>query len=334
MADAGIRSQLMDVGVNAGSARGGNCRDHLARVGPASRRALRAGALAALIAASLPHAAHPAAADPDEGQRAYAAGRYSEARQLWTPQAEAGDKRARLGLASLYDLGQGVKRDAATAYHWYRRAAEAGIAAAEFNVAVMRDTGDGVARDAADAALWYARAAAHGNRRAQYNLGQLYAAGDGVPRNEAEAEAWFRDAAAALPAAVEKLAAMRRGVHASPSASTTEDGAPLAAQPVAPADGSTVPALAGEPPDAADAVELVWVAPAQAVPVRFFVQLLALDAAGTHEVFGAYLDETATLAPLERVPGRYAWRVYAVARDLRHYAASEWQRFQVGALEP
>jgi hypothetical protein len=70
------------------------------------------------------------------------------------------------------------------------------------------------------------------------------------------------------------------------------------------------------------------------VPVRFFVQLLALDPAGPpREVFAAYLDETATLAPLARAPGRYAWRVYSVSRDLRHYAASEWQRFQVAAQD-
>jgi len=286
-----------------------------------------------LLAAGLPGVGQAAAADPDEGQRAYAAGHYGEARRLWTLQAEAGDTRAQLALASLYDLGQGVKRDAATAYRWYRRAAEAGVSAAEFNVAVMRDTGDGVARDTADAALWYARAAAHGNRRAQYNLGQLYAAGDGVPRNPDEAGTWFRAAAADLPAAAEKLAAMARAGRTRLSAGAEESAGTLAAaQPVAPADGSLVPALAGAPGDA-DTVELVWVAAAQAVAVRFFVQLLALDAAGPHEVFATYLDETATLASLERVPGRYAWRVYAVSRDLKHYAASEWQRFQVGAPE-
>ncbi len=289
--------------------------------------------LASLLAAGSPCVSH--AAEADEGQRAYAAGQFETARRLWRPAAEAGDTQAQLGLATLYDLGQGGARDAASAYGWYRRAAEAGVAAAEFNVAVMRDTGDGVARDTADAALWYARAAAHGNRRAQYNLGQLYAAGEGVPRNPDQAEMWFRDAATDLPAAAEKLAAMRRSegdgrARPPPAASVADEGAgPLApVQPVAPANGSTVPALAGAPGDA-DAVELVWVAPAQAVPVRFFVQVLALDAAGPHEVFATYLDETATLAPLERVPGRYAWRIYSVGRDLRHYAPSEWARFEV-----
>jgi len=292
---------------------------------------LRKWALVTMLLLVDPTRAVPASAESDVAQRAYAAGEYEVARQLWAIQAEIGNVAAQLGLASLYDLGQGVARDPAVAFGWYRRAAMAGSAAAEFNVAVMRDTGDGVPRDTVEAALWYGRAAAHGNRRAQYNLGQLYAAGDGVPRNLDQAEAWFRAAAAGVPAAAEKLLAMRRAVvagRANPPALADMDGRPLAARPIAPADGEVVPALASAT-SGASTVELVWVGPAQAVPIRFFVQLLALDAAEPREVFATYLDETAILASLDRVPGRYAWRVYAVGRNLGHYAASEWNQFQV-----
>ena len=121
------------------------------------------------------------AATPDDAQRAYAAGRFEEARRLWEPRAEAGDAEAQFGLGLLFDIGQGVAQDPASAYRWYRRAAEAGMAEAQFNVAVMHDTGEGRPRDPAAAALWYSRAAAHGNRRAQFNLAQLYAAGQGLP---------------------------------------------------------------------------------------------------------------------------------------------------------
>lgn len=267
--------------------------------------------------------AAPAPPDPGEAQRAYAARQYDVARRLWTTQAEAGDAAAQLGLGTLYDLGQGVPRDPVIAYGWYRRAAAAGSPAAEFNVAAMCDTGDGVPRNVAEAAVWYGRAAAHGNRRAQFNLGQLYAAGDGVPRNPEQAEAWFR-AAADLPAAAERLAAMRQTRPRPPSAA--DAARPLAAALlVAPANGDVIPALAS----AADRVELVWISPAQPVPVRFFVQLLALDSMEPHEVFATYLDETATLAMLDRVPGRYAWRVYAVARNQGRYAPSQWSEFQV-----
>jgi len=117
--------------------------------------AIRHWALAAtLFAICSAHMVRAAAADPTEGQRAYAAGRYEDARRIWAAQAEAGDPDAQLSLASLYDLGQGVRREPVTAYNWYRRAADAGLAAAEFNVAVMLDTGDGVPRDAAEAAKW------------------------------------------------------------------------------------------------------------------------------------------------------------------------------------
>ena len=300
-------------------------------------RAARVGAR--LLAAALAGGAiSPAASQVvlDEAQRAYRAGRFGEAHRLWAPRAEAGDAQAQLGLGVLYDVGQGVARDPALAYRWYRRAAEAGLAEAQFNVAVMHDTGDAVPRDLGAAALWYARAAAHGNRRAQYNLAQLYETGQGLPRNPDQAEVWYAMAAADLPAAADRLAALRRrgpGRGAGRDATRDSGAGPgrpggvgmlVAAEPVAPAAGGRVERRGGSA-----AVELVWTAPAQPVPARFFVQLWVLDEAGPREAFAAYLDESATLAPLERSPGHYAWRVYAVDRDAKHYAASAWNRFTV-----
>ncbi len=288
-------------------------------------------ALAAGLTVSLRYAdaqdvhQRPDTAADERAQRAYTAGDYDEARRLWVPQAENGDPQAQLGLGTLYDLGQGVTRDASAAYSLYLRAAEAGLSDAEFDVAVMRDTGDGAPHDAAAAALWYARAAAHGNRRAQYNLGLLYASGDGVPRNPDQAEAYFRAAAAALPAAEDKLAAMQRGGRAHLPANAEQSATLTPAQLIAPADGSTVSALAS---DSENTIELVWIAPAQTM-ARFFLQLMVLDPAGPREVFATASNETAVVAPLTQVPGRYAWRVYSIGRDFRHYAASAWQRFQV-----
>ncbi len=242
-----------------------------------------------------------------------------------------GDHAAEQGLATLYDLGKGVTRDAAAAYGWYRRAAEAGVVDAEFNVAVMRDDGDGTPRDLADAALWYARAASHGSRRAEYNLAQLYASGEGVPRNLDAARTWFRIAATALPAAADKLAGLSHGAAPLLSAADATGGL-KPVQLAAPADGSTVtPLRVGD----RSAIELVWTAPAQPAPSRFFVQVVALDetraSLAMHEVFAGYIDQTATLAAFSRTPGRYAWRVYAVTGTPRHYAASRWARFTVPA---
>ena len=286
-------------------------------------RPLLLGLVLAITAGSIMPAA-AAGSDIADAQRAYVARNYEEARALWTPLAKAGEPQAQLALAVLFDLGQGGARDAAAAYRWYRRAAEAGLPEAEFNVAVMADGGDGIARDPVEAATWYARAAAHGNHRAQYNLAQLYVAGEGVPRNLDQAEEWFRAAATSLPAAMDKLADLRRSNRRPAPGPKVPPLTP--AQLVAPLPSH------GHPEHK---VELVWKAPAQATPIRFFVQVMALDrvSATMREEFTAELDETAILASLGPVPGQYAWRVYSIARDSRRYAASEWARFEVGLAE-
>jgi uncharacterized protein len=112
-----------------------------------------------LVLAALAADAGPAAADTvRDGERAYVHRHFEEARRIWTPLAEAGDAEAQVSLGLLFDLGQGVPEDPATAYKWYRRAAEAGLAKAQFNVAVMEDSGVVGPRDAVAAARWYAKA--------------------------------------------------------------------------------------------------------------------------------------------------------------------------------
>ena len=138
-----------------------------------------------------------------------------------------------------------------------------------------------------------------------------------MPRNPEQAEEWFRAAAASLPAAMDKIAELRRAARR-PASPGTQKLSP--AQLVAPADGSIL-----QTPGSG--IELVWTAPAQATAVRFFVQVMTLGKADAQEAFVADLDETAVLAPLD--PGRYAWRVYGMARDTRRYAASQWARFEV-----
>jgi Sel1 repeat len=261
--------------------------------------------------------------DYNAGQSAYATGRFVEALRIWRPLAESGDPRAAFGLGLLYDLGEGVGQDAAAAYGWYRRAAEAGFVPAEFNIAVMYDSGIGTARSAAKAALWYASAAAHGNARAEYNLAQLYTAGDGVPRNLDVAEAWYAAAAAhGLSAAASKFASLH-------------ENHPLAAAPAAARPALTPAILSGPAVTPAlkggeDAlVELSWTAPAQPVPVSFFVQVLALDSAGARPAFSSYLKQSAILARLPSTPGTYAWRVYTVAISVPDYVPSAWRYFSL-----
>jgi hypothetical protein len=225
-------------------------------------------------------------------------------------------------LGLLYDLGEGVGQDAAAAYSWYRRAAEAGYVLAEFNLAVMCDSGAGTARNPTEAALWYARAAAHGYARAEYDLAQVYQAGEGVPRNLDMAARWYAAASGhGLPAAALKLASVReekRQAAVSPVAANPMLAAAVPARPLvasAPSTGDSVQ------------IELSWDAPAQPVPVDFFVQVLALDTDGAHRVFSGFSKQSAVLLSLPRLPANYAWRIYTVAASVPDYAPSAWSYF-------
>jgi len=246
----------------------------------------------------------------------------SAARDQLEAAARSGQAQSAYELGLDYDLGSNGPEDTSAALRWYRRAADAGLPAAEFNVAVMFDAGRGTDRDPAAAALWYARAAAHGHDRAAYDLGQLYAAGDGTPRNPAAAAAWFGNAAA-LPAAARKLAALKAA--ADPTSGAVRNVALVAPTPANPADGGTL-IRRDEPAQA----ELVWIAPAQPAPVRFFVEMVALGHGPTHRLFAGFTDVTAVLAWLEDGVGSYAWRVSAVDASGGRYAASSWARFVTG----
>jgi uncharacterized protein len=95
----------------------------------------------------------------------------------------------------MFDNGQGVPQDYATAVIWYRKAAERGHAAAQNNLGAMYAQGQGVPQDYVTAESWYLKAAEQGNAMAQYNLGVLYDDGQGVPQDYAVAMSWYRKAA-------------------------------------------------------------------------------------------------------------------------------------------
>jgi TPR repeat protein len=69
--------------------------------------------------------------------------------------------------------GEGVKKDAVQAVHWYRKAAEQGYAQAQCNLGVMYANGLGVEKDAVQAVHWFRKAAEQGHAQAQHNLGVL-----------------------------------------------------------------------------------------------------------------------------------------------------------------
>jgi hypothetical protein len=272
---------------------------------------------AALAAALLAWAAPVASADSlADGNAAFDAGRYVAARQLWSAAARAGYAQAAFDLGLLYDLGYGVGPSAATAFQWYKRAADAGLGVAALNVGVMYDSGRGTPLDRTEAAIWYARAAALGQVRAAFNLGQLYEFGEGVPQNDAAAIAWYSVAAAAIPEAGLKATAL---AEQQPAAANV--GPLVPPTPAWPLADATVP-LSGPHP----AVQLVWTAPVEPVPVTWFVELDAEANGQFNEVTASYVATSAIAVTLPN-DAAFAWRVYAVAADGSAYVSGPWSHF-------
>lgn len=85
-----------------------------------------------------------------------------------------------------YDRGE-----FALAADMYRRLAADGHARAQTDLGFMYEVGDGVRRDAAKAATLYRKAADQGHGPAQFHLAVLYSVGRGVERKPVEALKWF-----------------------------------------------------------------------------------------------------------------------------------------------
>ena len=60
---------------------------------------------------------------------------------------EAGDAEATYSLGTMYDDGEGVKKDRKKAFSLYRQAHKAGNANATYNLGSMYDNGEGVKKD-------------------------------------------------------------------------------------------------------------------------------------------------------------------------------------------
>lgn len=121
---------------------------------------------------------------------------YMRAYKLLLPLAAAGDVVAQYYLASLFDAGLGIDRNAAEAAYWYRLAALNGHIDSQYNLGVAYSRGDGVERDMSDAARWWRAAASRGSLNAQFNLGIVYMHGNGVDVDAGEAVRWWSMAAA------------------------------------------------------------------------------------------------------------------------------------------
>ncbi len=106
----------------------------------------------------------------NEGLRAYEAGHYRKAYQVFRDQALQGDPEASFQLSRFYRTGKVVKRDEYAAFEWCRRAAEQGVAQAQYRLGLMYMDGEGVTSDEYEAMKWLELAAKGGNEQARQVL--------------------------------------------------------------------------------------------------------------------------------------------------------------------
>jgi TPR repeat protein len=134
-------------------------------VGAEGESEMKRLAAGALLAAGL--STGVAAQDFEAGRDAYAIGDYQTALTKWIPLAEAGDARAQIQVAGMYDVGEGVEENNALAVGWYRKAAKLGDTQAQATLANKYWTGSGLVFDEFLAYVWFDVAARNGSLYAQ-----------------------------------------------------------------------------------------------------------------------------------------------------------------------
>ena len=107
--------------------------------------------------------------------------------------AGLGNSEAIYALGTMYEGGDGVRRDVRKAMQLYRTAAELGDADAQHNLAALLEK-EGE-HNAVEAAHFYKLAAAQGLTEAEYNLAICYEEGTGVDVDLEEAKRWYARAA-------------------------------------------------------------------------------------------------------------------------------------------
>jgi len=105
--------------------------------------------------------------------------------------ARAGDVLAQVELGSRYDFGEGVRRSAKKAEHWYRLAAAGGNAHAQNSIGSMLQE----RRKYDEAFTWFEKAAAQAHPHGTNNLAYLHDLGLGVPQDRLKAKELYLAAA-------------------------------------------------------------------------------------------------------------------------------------------
>ncbi|MFM9864052.1 MAG: tetratricopeptide repeat protein, partial [Micropepsaceae bacterium] len=158
-------------------------------------------ALAAIVAASVPFAAHTiiaqaeqtATAPRTEGEDLYRRGLYAEALAWWTERAGTGDVESarRLGVEYMDGKRGVIDRDFEKARKYHLQAAMGGERRSMMDLGTIYDNGYGVPENLIEAARWYGWSAKYGHGPAMYNTGLMLETGDGGRTDLVEAYMWY-----------------------------------------------------------------------------------------------------------------------------------------------
>jgi TPR repeat protein len=97
-----------------------------------------------------------------------------EALRWYRLAADLGNSEAQFFLGNMYEFGEGVPQDWATARGWYEHSANQGDINAQMNLARILQTGRGGIKDIELAAKWYIEAAKAGDSQAATNLALMH----------------------------------------------------------------------------------------------------------------------------------------------------------------
>jgi len=136
------------------------------------------------------------AAPHDDAFKAYDAGDFEAAVNIWRPMAEDGDARAQYWIGKLYTRGAGVAKDFAQARKWIEAAARQGHTKAEHGMGDIYRYGDGVRSDASTSFDWYMRAAKKGYALSELSLAELILSDENSSEERLRsAQEWLRSPA-------------------------------------------------------------------------------------------------------------------------------------------
>jgi TPR repeat protein len=121
----------------------------------------------------------------------------SKAAGLWEIAAAMGWSAAWPIIAERYALGDGRRKNEATAAHWYGKAAEIGHTPSMLRLAELLDRGQGIKKDEVAAGRWYTKAADLRDPEGEYQVAMRLLNGKGgFAKDEAQGMQWLRRAAA------------------------------------------------------------------------------------------------------------------------------------------